>query len=157
MASFRKRKMKMTEPDFFLNRKTTQKKRQRPIFTPKQERKEKGQMLKETEEAAFPKRGKCCWCNWGVRIRHWQGKIMKLKRTEIGNGRETGSTATPAAATPLESQLRSKHYFASNPLTVLRKVKMWPCFHNHTGTPASTQRAHEKLKFGGKQSLNMYE
>lgn len=50
----------MKEPDFFLNRKTTQKKRQRPIFTPKQERKEKGQMLKETEEAAFPKRGKCC-------------------------------------------------------------------------------------------------
>ena len=60
MASFRKRKMKMKEPDFFLNRKTTQKKRQRPIFTPKQERKEKGQMLKEKEEAAFPKRGKCC-------------------------------------------------------------------------------------------------
>lgn len=55
------------------------------------------------------------------------------------------------------SPLRSKHYFVSNLLTVLKKVKMWRYFHNHIGTPASTQRAHEKLKFGGKQCLNIHE
>ena len=59
MAFFKKRKMKMKEADLKKKRKKKKEnqKRESPISPLKKERKEIGEMPKET---AFPERGKCC-------------------------------------------------------------------------------------------------